>query len=111
MPGAVNLCAHLAALPALVRRLFWVYFTFIGLTLLSFGLITFFYAPTLAGGAPLARSLCGFLAVFWTLRLIIAAFVLDVRPYLTTTYYRLGYPATTAVFIYLTAVYSWAAFQ
>jgi hypothetical protein len=111
MPGAVNLRAHLAALPPLVRRLFWVYFTFIGLTLLGFGLITFFYAPALAGGAPLARALCGFLAVFWTLRLIIAAVVLDVRPYLTTTYYRLGYPATTAVFIYLTAVYSWAAFQ
>ena len=111
MPGAVNLCAHLAALPALVRRLFWVYFTFIGLTLLSFGLITFFYAPALAGGAPLARALCGFLAAFWTLRLIIAAFVIDVRPYLTTNYYRLGYHATTAAFTYLATVYSWAAFQ
>ena len=111
MPGAVNLRAHLAALPPLVRQLFWVYFTFIGLTLLSFGLITFFHAAALAGGAPLARALCGFLAAFWTLRLIIAAFVFDVRPYLTTSYYRFGYHATTAAFIYLTAVYAWAAFQ
>jgi hypothetical protein len=111
MPGVVNLRVHLAALPPLVRRLFWVYFTFIGLTLLSFGLITFFYASALAGGAPLARALCGFLAAFWTLRLIIAAFVFDVRPYLTTHYYRLGYHATTAAFIYLTAVYCWAALR
>ena len=111
VPGAVNMRAHLAALPSLVRRLFWVYFTFIGLTLLSFGLITFFYAPALAGGAPLARALCGFLAAFWTLRLIIAAFVFDVRPYLTTSYYRVGYHATTSVFVYLSAVYLWAAFQ
>jgi len=111
MPGAVNLRAHLASLPPLVRRLFWVYFTFIGLTLLSFGLITFFYAPALAGGAPLARSLCGFLTAFWTLRLIIAVFVFDVRPYLTSSYYRLGYHATTGVFIYLTTVYAWAAFH
>ena len=111
MPGAVNLRVHLAALPPLVRRLFWVYFTFIGLTLLSFGLITFFYAPALAGGAPLARALCGFLAAFWMLRLIIAAFVFDVRPYLTTSYYRLGYHATTLVFIYLSAVYAWTALQ
>ena len=111
MPGAVNLRVHLAALPPLVRRLFWVYFTFIGLTLLSFGLITFFHAPSLAGGGPLARALCGFLTAFWTLRLIIAVFVFDVRPYLTSTYYRLGYHATTGVFIYLTAVYACAAFH
>ena len=111
MPGAVNLRAHLASLPPFVQRLFWVYFTFIGLTLLSFGLITFFYAPALAGGAPLARALCGFLTAFWTLRLIIALFVFDVRPYLTSTYYRLGYHATTGVFIYLTAIYAWAAFH
>ena len=111
MPGAVNLRVHLAALPPFVRRLFWVYFTFIGLTLLSFGLITFFFAPALAGGAPLARALCGFLAAFWMLRLLIAAFVFDVRPYLTTRFYRLGYHSTTVVFIYLMAVYAWAAFQ
>ena len=111
MPGAVNLSAHLASLPPLVRRLFWVYFTFIGLSLLSFGLITFIYAPALAGGAPLARALCGFLTAFWTLRLIIAVFVFDVRPYLTSTYYRLGYHATTGVFIYLSVVYAWAAFH
>ena len=91
--------------------MFWVYFTFIGLTLLGFGLITFFFAPTLAEGAPLARALVRFLAAFWTLRLIIAAFVLDVRPYLTTSCYRLGYQATTSVFIYLSAIYVWAAFQ
>ena len=111
MPGAVNLRAHLASLPLLVRRLFWVYFTFIGLTLLSFGLITFFYAPALAGGAPLARALCGFLTAFWTLRLIIAVFVFDVRPYLTNWFYRLGYHATSVVFIYLTVIYTWVSLQ
>jgi hypothetical protein len=110
MSGAVSLRVHLAALPPFVRRLFWVYFTFVGFTLLGFGIITFFYAPALAGGAPLARALCGFLAAFWMLRLIIAAFVFDVRPYLTTSYYRLGYHSTTVVFIYLMAVYARAAF-
>ena len=111
VPGTVNLRGHLAALPSLVRRLFWVYFSFIGLTLLGFGLITFFFAQALADGSPLSRALCGFLAVFWTLRLIIAAFVFDVRPYLTTSFYRLGYHATTAVFTYLAAIYACAAFH
>ena len=100
MPQAVNLRGHLAALPSFIRRLYWVYFTFIGLTLLSFGVITFIHAPAMAAGEPLARALCVFLAAFWTLRLIVAAFVFDVRPYLTHWFYRLGYHATTLVFIY-----------
>ncbi|PYK61114.1 MAG: hypothetical protein DME21_09985 [Verrucomicrobia bacterium] len=80
--------------------MFWVYFTFIGLTLLSFGGLTFFYAPAMASGEPLARALCVFLATFWILRLIVAVFVFDVRPYLANWFYRLGYYLTTAVFIY-----------
>jgi hypothetical protein len=111
MPQAVNLRGHLALLPPFIRRLYWVYFTFIGLTLLGFGTITFIHATAIAAGEPLARAFCGFLAAFWALRLIVAAFVFDVRPYLTTAFYRLGYPATTAVFIYLIAVYGWAALR
>jgi len=111
MPKAVNLSAHLAPLPQFVRRLFWVYFSFIGLMLLSFGAITFFYAPVMAAGEPLARVLCVFLAAFWGFRLMVAGFVFDVRPYLTRWHYRLGYHATTLVFIYLTAIYAWAAWN
>jgi len=91
--------------------LFWVYFTFIGLTLLSFGGLTFFYAPAMASGEPLARALCVFLATFWILRLIVAVFVFDVRPYLANWFYRLGYYLTTAVFIYLAAIYAWTELQ
>jgi len=111
MSKSVNLRGNLAALPPFVRRLFWVYFTFIGLTLLSLGAITFFCAPAMATGEPLARALCTFLAAFWSLRLIVAAFVFDVRPYLVNWFYRLGYHATTAVFIYLAAIYAWTAFK
>src|SRR6266516_4541383 len=107
MPEAVNLRGHLAALPPFVRRLYWVYFTFIGLVLLGMGAITFLYAQAMASAEPLARALSVFLAVFWTLRLIVAAFVFDVRPYLTNWFYRLGYHATTVVFIYLAVIYTW----
>ena len=111
MPRAVKLRAHLAALPEFIRRLFWVYYTFIGLCLVSFGLITFALAGTLAGGSALARVLCVFLAAFWTVRLIAATFVFDVRPYLTNALWRLGYHATNIVFIYLPVVYLWAAWK
>ena len=111
MPRAVKLRVHLAALPEFIRRLFWVYYTFIGLCLVSFGLITFALAGTLAGGDTLARTVCAFLAAFWTVRLIAATFVFDVRPYLTKPLWRLGYHATNIVFIYLPVVYMWAAWK
>ena len=111
MPRAVNLRAHLAALPPFIRRLFWVYYSFIALCLVSFGLITVTLAGTLAAGGNLARAICAFLAVFWTIRLVAATFVFDVRPYLTSNLWRLGYHATNIVFIYLPVVYAIAAWK
>lgn len=111
MPRAVNLKTHLTPLPVFIRQLFWVYYTFIGLCLVSFGLITVTFAGTLAGGGSLARAFCVFLAVFWTIRLIAATFVFDVRPYLTNRFWRLGYHATNIVFVYLPVVYAWTALK
>lgn len=111
MPRAVNLRANLAGLPPFIRRLFWVYYSFIGLSLVSFGLITVTLAGTLASGSNLARAMCIFLAAFWTLRLVAATFVFDVRPYLTNSFWRLGYHATNIVFVYLPMVYVLAAWK
>ena len=111
MPKVVNMRAHLAALPAFLRQLFWVYYTFIALCLLSFSIITIVFAETLASGSALARALCVFFAVFWTLRLIVAAFVFDMRPYLTSPVRRVGYHALNLVFAFLPLVYAYAAVQ
>jgi len=111
MPGVVGLRAHLAALPTFIRRLFWVYYAFIGLCLVSFGCLTFALAGSLAAGSVLARSLCVFFAAFWTLRLVVATFVFDLRPYLTNGYRRVGYHATNLVFTYLPVVYLLAAWK
>lgn len=109
MPHVVGMRSHLAALPPFIRQLFWVYYTFIGLCLVSFGIITLAFAGTLADGGALSRALCAFLAVFWTTRLIAATFVLDVRPYLTSTARRVGYHALNVVFAYLPIVYALGA--
>ncbi|HXB61095.1 MAG TPA: hypothetical protein VNU95_16100 [Candidatus Acidoferrales bacterium] len=111
MPRAVNLRANLAVLPPFIRRLYWVYYAFIGLCLVSFGLLTVTFAGTLAAGSALARAICAFLAVFWTIRLFAATFIFDVRPYLTNNFWRLGYHATNIVFAYLPVVYAWAALR
>ncbi len=111
MPRVVNLHAHLTSLPKFIRRLFWVYYSFIGLCLVSFGCLSFSLAGTLAEGSVLARTLCVFLAAFWTLRLIAATFIFDLSPYLTNIYRRVGYQAINVVFAYLPIVYLLAAWK
>ena len=111
MPKVVNMRAHLAGLPSFVRQLFWVYYTFIGLSLVGFGLITVVFAETLASGSGFARAVATFLAVFWMIRLVAAVFVFDVSPYLASRRLRIGYHATSIVFAYLPIVYAWAALQ
>jgi hypothetical protein len=111
MPGVVGMRTHLTNLPSFIRRLFWVYYSFIGLCLVSFGTISVILAPTLAAGGTFAKAFCLFLAAFWTLRLIAATFVFDMRPYLTNNYRRLGYHAINIVFVYLPIVYAWTAWK
>lgn len=111
MPRVVGLPEHTRALPKFIRQLIWVYYTFLALCLISFGLGTFFLAEELASGAPLARAVCGFLAVFWFVRFIVGTFVFDLRPYLTSTWRRVGLFAANLVFTTLPFVYGWAAFR
>jgi hypothetical protein len=111
MPRVVSLRAHLATLPGFIRQLFWVYYAFIGLCLVSFGLLTFALAQTLAAGGMLARVLCVFFAAFWTLRLVAGTFIFDLGPYLTNVTRRIGYHALNLAFIYLPVVYLLAAWK
>jgi hypothetical protein len=111
MPRVVGLRQHLSLLPRSIRQLFWVYYTFIGLSLIGFGLGTFFLADDLAAGTPLARAVCGFLALFWTLRFLFGTFVFDLRPYLTNRWRRMGLTAANLVFTCLPMVYGWVALK
>jgi len=111
MPGVVRLRQHLNCLPRFIRQLFWVYYTFIGLCLISFGLGTFLFADELVSGRPLARAICGFLALFWSVRFVVATFVFDLQPYLTNRWRRAGLMAANLVFTGLPVIYGYAALK
>lgn len=111
MPRVVGIREHLTTLPVFIRQLFWVYYSFIGLCLVSFGVITVAFAETLAGGSQLARAVCAFFALFWTVRLVAGTFVFDLDPYLTNPARRIGLAAANLVFAYLPIVYAIAAIQ
>jgi hypothetical protein len=59
MPGVVRMRWHLATLPPFIRQLFWVYYTFIGLCLTGFCLITIVFAErSLPAERWRARCVC-----------------------------------------------------
>jgi hypothetical protein len=111
MPRATGLWDDTKKMSPFAQGLFRTYYAFIGLCLVGFGLGTWIYASELAAATPLARAICGFLAVFWTIRLVAAIWVLDVRPYLVNGWYRFGYQLTNVVFGALPFLYAWLALR
>lgn len=109
VPRVLDWRSELQQLPRLFRQLVWVHGVFIVLTIVGFGAVSVGNAEALAAGTPLARSVCGLIAVFWLLRLAIQFLVFDARPYLTNTLLRVGYHGLTAVFTYLGIVFALAA--
>jgi len=105
VPRVLDWRGNLAKLPRMLRQLFWVYGVFIVLTIIGFGTLSLVHAGALAAGDPLGRWLCGFIAIFWTLRLGVQFFVFDLRPYLTTPFLRAGHYLLTLAFIFLVTIY------
>ncbi|HZJ16832.1 MAG TPA: hypothetical protein VFD27_17390 [Chthoniobacteraceae bacterium] len=108
-PGVLEWRRHLAALPPLLRQLFWVYGSFIVLVIISFGTISLACPGALASGEPLARSMCAMIAIFWSARLAVQWCIFDATPFLTNVLLKLGYHTLTLAFIALALIYGCAA--
>lgn len=109
VPRVLDWRGSLAGLHPFLRRLFWVYGAFIVLVIIGFGTLTLLNAGAMAAGRPGARSLSAFIAIFWLARLAVQLCVFDCRPFLTTRLLTAGYHCLTVAFVYLSAVYGWAA--
>jgi hypothetical protein len=108
-PRVLDWRANLAALHPFLRRLFWVYGSFIVLVIVSFGALTLLHADEMASGASFPRAVCAIIAIFWLARLAVQFFVFDAKPFLTTTFLRFGYHALTLLFVALVFIYGCAA--
>ena len=110
VPRVLNWREELGKVSPFLRRLVWVYGGFIVLVIIGFGVISIAQAAELAAGGPLARWVCGFIAVFWLARLGTQLVAFDIRPVTNSVWMRLGYHVLTIVFVYLTVVFGLAAF-
>src|SRR5262245_31290403 len=108
VPSRLKWREELAKLPRLQRQMYWVYGGYVVLAIIAFGAISALYAVELATGGALARALCGYIAIFLGIRVMLQA-VFEVKPHLTAWWLRLGYHALTVVFLGFTAIYGAAA--
>jgi hypothetical protein len=108
VPMRLNWRGEFEKLSRLHRQMYWVYGGYVVLSIIAFGLISIANAHELAGGTRLARSVCGYIAIFWGIRLSLQA-VLDVKEHLNTWWLTAGYHLLTLLFISFTIVYGAAA--
>jgi hypothetical protein len=110
VPGVLDWRNQLRPLDKLVRQLVWTYGGYVVLMIISLGLLSLTQPAALTDGTLLARSVTGFIFVFWSIRLLLQLCVFDASRYLTTPLLRVGHRGLTLTFTYLVIVFAWAAF-
>lgn len=108
VPFRLNWRTELSSLSRLHRQMYWVYGGYVVLSIVAFALLSILNARELAGRSGLARGVCGYIAVFWGVRVALQG-VFDVKEHLTAWWLKAGYFALTVLFATLTVVYVWAA--
>ena len=110
VPFRLNWREELRCLSRLHRQMYWVYGGYVVLSIVAFAALSIANARELASGSGLARGFCGYVAVFWGIRVALQA-VFDVKEHLTAWWLKAGYFALTLMFAGFTIVYTWAALQ
>lgn len=71
LPSKLHYRENLAKVSPIIRQIFIVHSIYIVLILIGFGLTCLLFPADLCGASPLGKFLCGFLAVFWGLRVVL----------------------------------------
>lgn len=99
---------ELASLSKLHWQMYWVYGGYVVMSIIAFGIISVTNAGEIAEGSGLARAFCGYVCIFWLVRLCLQA-VLDVKQHLTQWWLAAGYHALSVVFLMLVLIFGWGA--
>jgi len=110
VPFQLSWKEDLAVLPKLHRQLFYVYGGYVVLGIVTLGATCIIAASDLAQGGILAKAFCTYGLLFWGIRLALQA-ILDAKPFLTTTLFKIGYHALTVAFLISMLLYGLAVFR
>lgn len=109
VPKELDFKNELPKVAPLLRQWILTAGLYVIINLFAFGLISLCFSGVLATGTPLARAFCGYVAIFWAVRLAIQLFVFDAKPYLRNGFLTVGYHGLTVVFTWHTIVFGYAA--
>jgi hypothetical protein len=98
-----------AKLRPLTRQVFWTYASYIWVTNVAFGVLSTFCPTWLLDRSPLARAVAGFITAYWGARAIVQFFYFDRASAPQGPVYRTADYALSGLFVFLTAVYAFAA--
>jgi hypothetical protein len=107
LPGILGYRENLARVTPIIREIFLVHALYIVLVLVGFGLLCLCFPADLAGASRLGKFLCGFLAIFWSLRVVIQFGFYDRA---TKKDHPFGNFLFSAIFLYFAGVFIAATF-
>jgi hypothetical protein len=102
LPGILRYRENLARVSPIIRHIFLVHAFYIVLVLIGFAAICLLFPADLCGASSLGRFLSGFLAVFWSLRVIIQFGFYDKA---TKKEHPIGNLFFSAIFLYFAIVF------
>lgn len=94
----------------LLRQMGQVYHYYTAGTIVAMGLVSLFCATDLISGTPLARAVCGYIAIFWIVRMGVQIYY-DFRPHVDRWWLKASYHALSGLFISFGALYGWLALR
>lgn len=104
IPRVLGWREQVARLDPLTAQVFWTYSAYILGINVFFGLLSTVAPGCLTDGSPLARILCGFIALYWGVRLLIQLLAYRAtRP--KGRFFDLVHTGFTLLFLYLVAIY------
>jgi hypothetical protein len=110
IPRVLRWREETAKLRPLTRQVFWTYAGYILCFHVAFGLLSALAPQLLLDRTPLARTVAGFIAVYWGVRLALQFFCFDRSERPPGALGVLAEAALTALFLGLTIVYALVAF-
>lgn len=105
LPAKLQYRENLVKVSPIIRQIFTIHALYIVLILVGFGLISLIFPKELCGASPLGRFLCGFLAVFWGLRVVLQFTYYDS---VVKKEHPLGAIFFATVFLYLAVTFTMA---
>jgi hypothetical protein len=108
IPRVLGWRQQMARLDPLTAQVFWIYAGYILGINLFFGALSTVAPGCLTDGTLLARTLCGFIALYWGVRLLIQVFAYRItRP--KGRFHNVVHAGFTVLFSYLALVYGGVA--